>query len=427
MDSFPTQGSIYIHNISQLVTCAGSPRRGAEQMNDIGAIQGPCALLIRDGIIEFAGKETALDPKSIEGIPQLDAEGKCALPGFVDSHTHLVFGGYREEEFQWRLAGQSYMEIMQKGGGIASTMKATREASEEELLESASKHLQNMLLQGVTSCEAKSGYGMDEQTELRQLRVIRKLQGTQPVEVTPTYMGAHDIPPEYKDDPDGYISFMIDTMLPEIKEQGLAQLCDIFTEEGVFTPHQTTRLLSAAKEMGFGIKMHADEIVSYGGAELAASLGCVSADHLLKISDAGIQALASSDTVATLLPLTAFSLQDEYAPARKLIDAGCMVALASDLNPGSCFSSSIPLLIALATIYMHMTMEETISALTINGAKAIGREDSIGSLEVGKQGDVILIDFPSYKFLSYHFGMNLVKSVVKRGHIFQSRITRSIN
>lgn len=408
------KGNIYIYNIGQLVTCAGGTRRGREAMRDISVIEGPATLIIEDGIVKYVGSSDDA-PSVPEGWEQVDARGGCVLPGFVDSHTHLVFGGYREDEFQWRLAGESYMSIMERGGGIASTTKATRAASFEELREDAAKHLDDMLRMGVTTVEAKSGYGMDRETELRQLEVAKALNETHPISIFPTYMGAHDTPIEYKGRPSEYIRFIIREMLPLVKEKGLAKCVDIFTEKNVFEHEDTRLLLNAAKELGFKVKMHADEIVPIGGAELAAELGCLSADHLLKISDRGIHELANSNTVATCLPLTAFSLKDEYAPARQMIDAGCVLAVASDLNPGSCFSASIPLLIALSTIYMGMTVEETISALTINAATALGLQDTIGSLEVGKAGDAVILSYPSYKFLSYHFGMNLVRTTIKSG------------
>ncbi|MDO5016832.1 MAG: imidazolonepropionase [Porphyromonas sp.] len=409
------KGSLYLYNIGQLVTMAGGPRKGASAMGDIGVIEGPAVLVIEDGIVTFAGKQSDGPAPKEEGMAYIDAKGQCVLPGFVDSHTHLVFGGYREDEFQWRLAGESYMSIMERGGGIASTTKATRAATFDQLAEGATKHLDAMLRMGVTTVEAKSGYGMDKETEIRQLEVARHLDETHPISIYQTYMGAHDTPVEYKGRPHDYIDFIIKEMLPLVKEKGLAECVDIFTEKNVFEHDDTRKLLNAAKELGFKTKMHADEIVPIGGAELAAELGCLSADHLLKISDKGIEALAESDTVATCLPLTAFSLMDNYAPARQMIDAGCCVAVASDLNPGSCFSASVPLLIALSTIYMKMTVEETIAAMTINAAKAINQHDKVGSLEVGKAGDAVILRYPSYKFLSYHFGMNLVETTIKGG------------
>lgn len=408
------KGNLLIEHIGQLVTVAGSTRRGRAAMRDIGVVPGPASLLILEGRIAYAGPAEDC-PEVPEGTERLDAEGNCVLPGFVDSHTHLVFGGYREEEFQWRLAGESYMSIMEKGGGIAATTSATRAAAADRLTEGALPHLRAALRMGVTTMEAKSGYGLDRDTELRQLEVARRLDEMQPVDLVSTYLGAHDVAPEYAGDPDGYIDFIIREMLPLVKERRLAENVDIFTEKNVFDLEQSRRLLVAAAEMGFRTKMHADEIYPLGGAGLAAELGCLSADHLLKISDRDIDTMAHSRTVATLLPLTAFSLMDDYAPARKMIDAGCAVALASDLNPGSCFSCSIPLLIALATIYMHMSVEEAVAALTINAATALGREGEIGSIEPGKAGDVAVLRYPSYKFLSYHFGMNIVETTVKAG------------
>lgn len=414
MENNKRKGDLLIENIGELVTVAGSTRRGREAMRDIRVLSGPASVLIRDGKIVYAGP--AADCPQVEPeVERIDAEGHCVLPGFVDSHTHLVFGGFREDEFQWRLAGESYMSIMEKGGGIAATTTATREASAEELTEAALLHLRSMLRMGVTTMEAKSGYGLDKETELRQLEVAKRLDEMQPIDVVSTYLGAHDIAPEYKGDPDGYIDFIIREMLPLVKEKGLARNVDIFTEKNVFDLEQSRRLLSAAQDMGFATKMHADEIYPLGGAGLAADLSCLSADHLLKISDKDIDKMAKSQTVSTLLPLTAFSLMDDYAPARKMIDADCAVALASDLNPGSCFSCSIPLMIALATIYMHMSVEEAVTALTINAATALGLQDEIGSIEEGKAGDVVILRYPSYKFLSYHFGMNIVETTVKGG------------
>ena len=414
MENNKRKGDLLIENIGELVTVAGSTRRGREAMRDIRVLSGPASVLIRDGKIAYAGLSVDCPQVGTE-VERIDAEGHCVLPGFVDSHTHLVFGGFREDEFQWRLAGESYMSIMEKGGGIAATTTATREASAEELTEAALLHLRSMLRMGVTTMEAKSGYGLDKETELRQLEVAKRLDEMQPIDVVSTYLGAHDIAPEYKGDPDGYIDFIIREMLPLVKERGLARNVDIFTEKNVFDLEQSRRLLSAAQDMGFATKMHADEIYPLGGAGLAADLGCLSADHLLKISDKDIDKMAKSQTVSTLLPLTAFSLMDDYAPARKMIDAGCAVALASDLNPGSCFSCSIPLMIALATIYMHMSVEEAVTALTINAATALGLQDEIGSIEEGKAGDVVILRYPSYKFLSYHFGMNIVETTVKGG------------
>lgn len=417
------KGSLFIKNISQIVTRPGRAAvHGREAMGDLGLLEGSCAVIVRDGIIVFVGTMEEAERQDTSGCTVIDAFGSALLPGFVDSHTHLVFGGYREEEFQWRLAGDSYMSIMQRGGGIASTMSKTRLASPEELYQSAYDHLQAMLSMGVTTVEAKSGYGMLLEPELKQLEVTRRLQETHPIDLVSTFMGAHDTPPEYAERPGEFIDYLIQEALPKVSDQGLAEFCDIFTEKGVFDHNQTRKLLEAAKDKGFKVKMHADEIVPFAGAELAIELGCTSADHLLQISDQGIQAMAKSDTVATLLPCTAFSLKADYAPARKMIDAGCAVAVASDLNPGSCFSNSIPLMFALSTIYMGMTVEEAITALTLNAAAALERADSIGSIEVGKKADMVLLRFPSYRFLSYHFGVNIVRATIKDGVVYQQTI-----
>ena len=422
--------SLFITDIAQLVTRPGhKAARGRDEMGNIGVIPGPAAVLVREGTITHVGSMADSARWDTAGVPTLDASGCTLLPGFVDSHTHLVFGGYREEEFQWRLAGDSYMSIMQRGGGIANTMKATRAASQQDLYTRAAEHLKAMMSMGVTTAEAKSGYGMELQTELKQLQVVEQLAQTQPVELVSTFMGAHDTPPEFNGNPDGYITYLCNDVLPQVAQVAAnghrpAEFCDIFTEEGVFDHAQTRKLLTRAKELGLKVKMHADEIVSFGGAELAAELGCTSADHLLQISPRGIAALAASDTVATTLPCTAFSLKAPYAPARAMIDAGCAVAVASDLNPGSCFSSSVPLMFALATIYMGMTVEEAITALTLNGAAAVGRAHLIGSIEPGKQADFALLRFPSYRFLSYHFGVNLVTATIKRGVVYRNELTR---
>lgn len=368
-----------------------------------------------DGIITYVGP---FRPSYLCGDePIIDAKGRAVLPGFVDSHTHLVFGGYRPDEFMWRMRGDSYMSIMERGGGIVNTMKATRLAGEDELLHKANWYIDRMSEMGVTTVEGKSGYGLDRDAELKQLRVMQRInsEADRKVDIATTYLGAHALPPEYIGRADEYIAFMIEEMLPVVKD--LADNCDVFCEKGVFSVEQSRRLLQAAKEMGFGIKLHADEIVTTGGAELAVELDALSADHLLHVSDQGIKDLAQSDTVATLLPLTAFTLREEYAPARKMIDAGCAVALATDLNPGSCCSGSIPLTFALACIYMRMSVEESITALTLNGAAALGLADSIGSLETGKKADMVILDSDNINILPYYTGMNSVATTIKGGRV----------
>lgn len=402
-------------NIYTPVGTAG--KRGAE-MGDILHIEKG-GIIIEDGIIRWVGPESEMpEPEGhVRDEVYMDALGRAVLPGFVDSHTHLVFGGYRPEEFGWRLKGDTYMSIMERGGGIQSTVNATRAASAEELREKAEWYLDEMSAMGVTTVEAKSGYGLDTETEERMLRVIKGLaeDPERKVDVVSTFLGAHAVPKEYKGRTAEYVDLIIKEMLPRFRD--MAEFCDIFTEKNVFELEDSRRLLVAAREAGYKLKMHADEIVSLGGAELAADLHAVSADHLLHVSDEGIRRMAESGTVATLLPLTAFALKEEYAPARKFIDAGCAVALATDLNPGSCFSGSIPLTIALACIYMKMSVEETLTALTLNGAAAIDRADRIGSIEACKQGDVVILHFDTLDALPYYVGMNCVDVTIKNGII----------
>ncbi len=410
-----TLDKLFIRNASQLITCSGFTAKKGSGMSDIGVIEDG-AVAVSDGLITHVGTTSEvlsrIDPAAYSVI---DAKGKALLPGFVDSHTHFVFGGYREEEFSWRLRGDSYMSIMERGGGIVNTMRATRDSSYDDLFYSASARLNDLLDMGVTTVEGKSGYGLDKDTELMQLRVMKELNDEHPADIVSTFLGAHAVPPEYKGRPDDYIDFIIREVLPAVQEEELAGFCDVFCEKGVFSIDQSKRLLETALSFGLKPKLHADEIVPLGGAELAAGLHAVSADHLLQASDYGIRQLAESDTVATLLPLTAFSLHEPYARGREMIDAGCAVALASDLNPGSCFSGSVPMLFALACIYMKLSPEEAVTAMTINGAAAVGRADTIGSIDVGKKADMILLRYPSYKFLPYHIGMNIVETIIKDG------------
>ncbi|RKD27538.1 imidazolonepropionase [Caminicella sporogenes DSM 14501] len=409
------EGNIIIKNASELVTCSGFKAKKGSEMNNLHIIEDG-AVVIEDGIIKAVGKTAQiLDEIDENKYEVIDASNKSVLPGFVDSHTHFIFGGYRAEEFNWRLSGMQYMEIMKKGGGIINSVRGTKEATREELIEEGLKRLNSMMTFGVTTVEGKSGYGLDYETEIKQLEVMKELNKIHPLDIVKTFLGAHAVPEEYKGREDEFIDFIIDRVLPEIKERNLAEFCDIFCEKNVFSVEQSRRLLSKAKEMGMKLKIHADEIVQLGGAELAAELGAVSADHLLQASDEGIKKLVEKDVVATLLPGTAFSLKEDYARARYMIDSGCAVALATDFNPGSCFTESIPLIIALATLYMNMTTEEAITALTINGAAAVSRADEIGSIDVGKKGDIVIHEFPSYKYIPYHIGVSTVEKVIKNG------------
>lgn len=403
---------------ARIITPQGKTARKGKNMNELLTI--PCGTVrVTDGIITYVGENRIYNEKTRYEI--LNAEGKVLLPGFIDSHTHLVFGGYRPDEFIWRLNGESYMDIMERGGGIINTVRATREATFEELKSKAERFLDVMSRMGVTTVEGKSGYGLDSDTELKQLRVMQAINQcpNRKVDVATTFLGAHALPEEYKGRSDEYIDYLIKEMLPVIHRKQLAENCDVFCEKGVFTVEQSRRLLKAAQSMGFGAKIHADEIISFGGAELAGELKALSADHLLQASDKGIKAMAENDVVATLLPLTAFTLKEPYARGREMIDSGCAVALATDLNPGSCFSGSIPLTFALACIYMKLTVAEAITALTLNGAAAIKRADRIGSIEEGKQGDLVLLDATTPNILPYYTGMNAVKMTIKGGHILQ--------
>ena len=406
---------LLIKNAAQVVTPQGHTAIKGASMKDVKIYEN-ASVLIEDGHIVAVG-DGAEWAKTVPVDKQIDATGKTVLPGFVDSHTHFVFGGYRADEFLWRMEGMTYMEIMERGGGINNTMKATRNASAEELIDHSMDILEKMLAFGITTVEGKSGYGMDHDTELKQLEVMKELEQRQPVEIVRTFMGAHSIPPEYKGRNEEFLKFLVKEVMPDVKKADLAQFCDIFCEKGVFSIEESRQYLQQAKDMGFDLKIHADEIVTLGGAELGAELGCTSADHLLHASDEGIKALANSDTVATLLPTTAFCLKEPFAPARKMIDAGCAVALATDFNPGSGFTNSVPLMIALGVIYMGMTAEEAITALTLNGAAAVGRADTIGSIEEGKQADIVILQYPSYKFLPYHTGVNIVETVIKKGKV----------
>jgi imidazolonepropionase len=413
----PMNGNLIIKNAAELVTCSGFRAKRGREMQDLHVIPDG-AVVIRDGIITAVGRSAeVLDGFDQSGYMIVDAENRAVLPGFVDSHTHFVFGGYRAEEFAWRLRGDSYMDIMQRGGGIVSTVAATRAASKEQLVESGFRRLDSMLSFGVTTVEGKSGYGLDRDTEIKQLEAMAAIDANHPLDVVRTFLGAHAVPSDYRGREEGFIDFLIMDVLPVVAERKLAEFCDIFCEKNVFSIEQSRKLLLKAVEYGLRIKIHADEIVRFGGAELAAELGAVSADHLLQASDEGIRDMARSGVICTLLPATAFSLKESFARGRFMIDNGCAVALASDLNPGSCFSESIPLIVALSTLYMGITPEETISALTINGAAALGRADSIGSIDVGKRGDLVIHEFPSYRFIPYHIAVSTAEQVIKSGNI----------
>lgn len=409
--------NLIIRNASELVTNTGFKAKKGLEMRDLKVIRDG-AVVVENGIITRVGTtDEVMEGLDVSNYEVLDATGKTLLPGFVDSHTHFIFGGYRADEYGWRLEGVPYMDIMNRGGGIINSVKGTREASEADLIELGLNRLDSMLSLGVTTIEGKSGYGLDTATELKQLRVMREVDRIHPLDVVSTFMGAHAVPPEYKGRGMDFIDLLIAETLPAVAAGNLAEFCDVFCEKNVFSVEESRKLMQKAKELGFKLKLHADEIVQLGGAELAAELGAVSADHLLQASNEGVQAMAKADVVATCLPCTAFSLREHYARARFMIDQGCAVALATDFNPGSCFTESIPLVIALSTLYMNMTIEEVITALTLNGAAAVGRADRTGSIDIGKSGDLVIHEFPSYRFMPYHIAMPTAETVIKNGQV----------
>ncbi len=415
------KGNLIIKNAAQLVTCSGFKAKAGKEMTDLHIIPDG-AVIVEDGIIKITGKTyDILMHYDEDAYKVIDASKKAVLPGFIDSHTHFIFGGYRVEEFQRRLQGNSYMDIMQEGEGITSTVRATKEATKSELFLTGKKRLDSLLSFGVTTVEGKSGYGLDYDTEIKQLEVMKELDRVHPIDIVRTFLGAHAVPEEYTGREDEYIDYIIETVLPSVAGKKLAEFCDIFCERNVFTVEQSRRLLLKAKEMGMKLKIHADEITASGGAELAAELGVVSADHLLFSSDKGISDMEKAGVIATLLPCTAFSLRENYARARYMIDNSCAVALATDMNPGSCFSESIPLVFTLATLYMNMSIEEATTALTLNAAAALGRADMIGSIDASKKGDIVVLEFPSYKYIPYHTGVNSVEKVIKNGIVVYDR------
>lgn len=414
------KATLLVRGIGELATPLGRSARRGSEMAELRVIKD-AAIAVDVETIVWVGPEAELPVFDGPQPDIVEACGMAVIPGFVDSHTHFVFGGYRDEEFFWRAQGVPYMDIHARGGGIASSVRATRAASLNELLALAAPRLERMLELGVTTVEGKSGYGLDKDTELRQLEAMRLLDARQPVDIVSTYMGPHSVPAEYKGRPSDYVDFVLREVLPEVRARGLARFCDVFCEKNVFELDDSRRFLEAARQAGFGLKLHADEIVSLGGAGLAAELGAASADHLLKASPEGLAAMAAAGVVATCLPITAFSLREPYADARSMIDGGLAVAVASDLNPGSCYSQAMPLAAALSVLYMRMGMEETLCAMTLNGAAAIGLAADRGSLEPGKLADILILDAPSFRHLAYNVGMNVVGTVIKRGKVVSVR------
>ncbi|WP_347027835.1 imidazolonepropionase [Intestinibacter bartlettii] len=411
------KADLILKNIGKLVTMQGSSSfRVKEEMNKINIIEN-AYIAVKNGKILAIGVGDEFGNLCGDDTKIHDAEGLLVTPGLIDSHTHLIHCGSRENEFSMKLNGVPYIEILNNGGGILSTVKATKEASEEELYKKAKKSLDRMLEFGVTTVEEKSGYGLELNTEIKQLEVARVLDKNHPVDLVHTFLGAHAVPEEYKENHKAYIDILVDVMMPKIKDMGLAEFCDVFCEEGVFTIEESEYILQKAKEMGYKLKIHADEIESLGGAELAAKLGCVSADHLMAASDEGIKMMAENNVVANILPATSFNLNKNYADCRKMIDMGAIVSLSSDYNPGSCPSENLQLVMQLGCLHLKMTPNEVLTAVTINAAYAIDRADKIGSIEVGKNADFVVFDALNVEYLMYHFGINHTKKVYKNGNL----------
>jgi imidazolonepropionase len=414
------KATLVIKDIDNLITLKGENKpRIKEALKDIGIINNGIIALNGEKIIYIG--EGELPPSIVidENTIILDGKGKTVTPGLVDSHTHVVHGGSRENELAMKLKGVPYLDILAAGGGIHSTVKSTRAATFEELYNQANKSLNTMLEFGVTTVEAKSGYGIDDfDTELKQLEVANKLNKDHHIDIVSTFMAAHAIPKEYKSNSDEFVDIIIEDMIPEVSKRNLAKFCDVFCEEGVFTIDQSRRILLAAREYGMKPKLHADEIEPLGGAELAAELGCITADHLIAASDIGITQMAEKGVIANLLPGTSFNLQTgKFARARKMIEEGVPLALSTDYNPGSCPTENLQLIMSFGALIYKLTPEEVITAVTINGACALGLEKEIGSLELEKQGDIVIFDTPNLEYILYHFGINHTDKVIKNGRI----------
>lgn len=415
-----SEPNLVIFGANELITMNttyGAPRIG-ENMSNL-AIINDGAIAIKDDIIIFAGSTDELTSKyNLEKIEtKIDASNKLVTPGFVDPHTHIIFDGTRENELSLKLEGKSYLDILKEGGGILKTVRDTRKASIEKLVLNGKKILDQMLSYGTTTIETKSGYGLTTESEIKLLKAVKTLNSEHCIDIIPTFLGAHAIPVEYQNNSEEYVDLIITEMIPAIVKENLAEFCDVFCEEGIFSIEQTRKILHAAKRYGLQPQIHVDEIIDTNGAMLAAEIIAVQAGHLLKSNEDGLKAMVDANVIATLLPGTPFCLMlDTYAPARKMIDLGLPIALATDLNP-NCWTSSMQMIITLACYNMRLSPAEALSASTINSACAIQRQDEIGSIEVGKKADLTIFDVPNYQFLPYQFGVNLVSKVIKNGRI----------
>jgi imidazolonepropionase len=415
MISMNQKVDLIIKNASELLTL--SPV--SKEESGLGIIRNG-AIVVENGKIFWVGKTEELSKRILlkQKGKKINAKGKLVMPGLIDSHTHLVFAGSREREFELRIQGLSYLEIAERGGGILSTVEATRKASFEELFLLGKKRLNRMLSKGVTTLEAKSGYGLSPKDELKILKVTRALHEGHPIDLVPTFLGAHTIPREFKNNRKRYIDLLIQKMIPKVAEEKLAEFCDVFCEEKAFDLQESRKILETGKEYGLKPKIHADQLTSGGGAELAAEVDAYSADHLEYVSPAGIEKMAEKGVTAVLLPGASFFLSmKKFPPVREMIERGVSVALASDLNPGSSMTESLPLIMTMGCAMFRMLPREVIQATTIHAAKSIGRENEIGSLEVGKQADIAIFDIPNYRYLPYHFGVDHVEVVIKKGKV----------
>jgi len=387
-------------------------------MRELGIIRD-AAVLCTDGKIAWVGPMSAWDRKLPDQFPELDATGKVVLPGFVDSHTHMMFAGNRAHEFALRSEGATYQQMAGVGGGILSTIKNVRAATKKDLKRQTGRYVIEMMKQGTTTVEIKSGYGLDLDSEIKMMEAIHELEREEMMTIVPTFIGAHAVPPEYKNNKSAYVELVINEMIPYVGKKKLATFCDVFCEKGYFGLEESERILNEGKMAGMQPKIHADELTALGGAQLAAKVGAVSADHLEHVSEEGIKALWDGGVVATLLPGVSFFLSHGYAPARKLIEGDVAVAIASDFNPGSCMSFSMPMMMTIACTQMRMTPAEALTAATLNGAAALNLSSSVGSIEVGKNADLIVANIPDYTFLAYHFGANHIVTTIKNGTILE--------
>lgn len=417
---------VLVKNIGRLQTPVGSyAHKGKEQAENL--VLENASIIIDNGIIseiisgsgEHSKARVVEAEKEVDSV--VDARGHLVTPGLIDSHTHMIFGGYRQHELPKKLRGATYLDILREGGGINDTVRATREADEKTLYDKTSAFLDETASFGVTTCEIKSGYGLDFDTEIKCLEVLQELNEKHPIDVVPTFMGAHALPPEYSDGKndgkEGFMNLMIQKLLPYIAEHNLADFVDIFVEDEVFSPEEGRPYLEQAKELGFEIKVHADEIKAIGGTQLAGELGAKSAEHLIVADEAGIEALAKGGTIAVCLPGTSFYLGSKFAPARQMIEKGVPVAIATDFNPGSCPNLNLQLMINLAILKYKMLPEEILTAVTINAAAALNREHLVGTIEIGKQADLLIWDVDDFNMACYRYGSNLVDKTIKKGEV----------